>query len=235
MKFRLTHDCLLQIAIVVLLAAGVTAFATSALAANADYEDQALGAVTPGTPLVFDIPLYVQALADSEVTDGVACAPNCPNNGTKYQLNYGSGFAGSLAITGEPIPVSCTPEDCSPFDLIQIDVAEPLPDSGPVSMIFFGTTAGGDSLEFNFETDGVMDGAGGQPDFETVVLPDTFRDLASVLVIDAAPYQGVAIDNIVVEPAVQPVPALAPFGLGALALVLCASATWLGRTRATAR
>jgi hypothetical protein len=234
MKFRLTHDCLLRAVIIVLSSAGAAAFATAALAGDVDYEDISLGAVPPGTPLVFDHPLYVEALAESEITDGVACAPNCPSNGTKYQLNYGSGFAGALSITGEPVPVSCTPEDCSPFDLFKLDVAEPHPGSGPVSMIFLGTTSGGDSLEFSYETDGIVDGAGGEADFETILFPDTFRDVASLLVIDAAPYLGVAIDNIVVEQ-IQPAPALAPFGLGALALVLFASATWLGRERARAR
>jgi hypothetical protein len=209
-------------------------YATAALAANVDYEDKPLGAVTPNTPLVFNHPLYVQALAESEIADGVSCAPNCPDNGTKYHLNHGSGFAGTLTITGEPIPLSCDP-DCSPFDLFKIDVAEPHPGSGPVTMIFLGTTSGGESLEFNFVTDGIVDGVGGEADFETVVFPDTFRDLASVAVIDAAPYLGVAIDNIIVEPEIQPAPALAPLSLGMLALVLCVTAIWFGRTRATAR
>jgi hypothetical protein len=233
MKFQWVRDCLLRAVIAVLLSVGVALFATAAFAANVDYEGESLGAVPPNTPLAFDHPLYVTALAESDVTDGVACAPNCPDNGTKYHLNHGSGFAGTLTITGEPIPVSCDP-DCSPFDLFKIDVAEPHPGSGPVTMIFFGTTSGGESLEFNFVTDGIVDGVGGEADFETVVFPDTFRDLASVAVIDAAPYLGVAIDNIIVEPEIQPAPALAPWGLGALALVLCTSATLFRHTRATA-
>ena len=210
---------------------GVAAFSTAALAANVDYEGETLGAVPPNTPLVFDHPLYITALADSEVTDGVGCAPNCPDNDTQYQLSYGAGFAGLLAISGEPIPVSCP--DCSPFDLFKIDVAEPTPGAGPIGLAFFGTTADGESLQFDFVSDGIVDGPGGQPDFETVVLPDTFRNLGSVGILVAAPYLGVAIDNIIVEPEIQPAPALAPWGLGALALVLCLSATTLRRSRAT--
>ena len=114
MKFRWVRDCLLRAVIVVLLSLGVALFATAAIAANVDYEGESLGAVPPSIPLVFDHPLYVTALAASDVTDGVGCAPNCPDNGTKFQLSYGSGFAGLLAITGEPTPVSCP--DCSPFD-----------------------------------------------------------------------------------------------------------------------
>jgi hypothetical protein len=55
-----------------------------------------------------------------------------------------------------------------------------------------------------------------------------------VAIIAAAPYLGVAIDNIIVEPEIQPVPALGPFGLGTLALALCGCATRFGRTRAKA-
>jgi hypothetical protein len=232
-KFRLTRKSLLQAVIAVLSLAGVAVFATAALAANVDYEDKPLGAVTPNTPLMFDHPLYVQALAESDVADGVGCAPNCPDNGTQYQLSYGSGFTGLLTITGEPIPVSCP--DCSPFDLFKIDVAEPIPGSGPISLAFLGTTASGESVQFDFVSDGIIDGPGGQPDFETVVLPDTFRDLGSVGILVAAPYLGVAIDNIIVEPEIQPAPALAPLSLGMLALVLCVTAIWFGRNRATAR
>jgi hypothetical protein len=234
MKFRLMRDCLLRAVIVVLLTVGVALFATSAIAANVDYEDKSVGPVPAGTELVFDHPLHIQGSSDSEIADGVACAPNCPNNGTKYQLSFASGFAGTISIAGDPIPVSCDPAECNAFDLFTIDIAEPLPGSGPILVLFTGFTVGGESPSFEFTTDGVMDGAGGQPDFETVVLPDTFRNVYALGIVAAAPYVGVAIDNLVVEP-VQPVPALAPFGLGALALVLCVTATWFGRARATVR
>jgi hypothetical protein len=232
MEFRWVRDCPLRAVIIVLLSAGVALFATAAQAANVDYEGETLGPVVPSTPLVFDHPLYITALAESDVTDGVGCAPNCPANGTTFQLSYGSGFTGLLTISGEPTPVSCP--DCSPFDLFKIDVAEPTRDAGPISLGFLGTTADGESVQFDFVSDGIVDGPGGQPDFETVVLPDTFRNLGNVGILVATPYLGVAIDNIIVEP-IQPVPALAPFGLGALALVLCLTATWFGRARAAVR
>jgi len=234
MELRLTHDCLLRAVTGALLSAGIAAFSTAALAGNVDYEDQPLGAVLPNTPLVFDHPLYVQALDDSDIADGVACAPNCPSNGSKYQLSYGSGFAGAVTISGEPIPVSCDP-DCSPFDLFEIDVAEPLPGTGPISLIIYGYPVDAAALDLAFVTDGIVDGTGGEADFETIVLPDTFRNLSSVVIIAAAPYLGVAIDNIVVEPEIQPAPALAPLGLGVLALAMCASAAWFGRERTTTR
>jgi hypothetical protein len=216
--------------IVALLAAGAAVFATAALAANVDYEDQPLGPVTPNVPLVFDHPLYITALDVSFIEDGVGCAPNCPDNGTQYQLSTGSGFAGFLTIAGDP---SCL--ECNPFDLFKIDVAEPSPGSGPIGLSFLGTTATGEPLQFDFVSDGVFDGPGGQPDFETVVLPDTFRDLGNVGILVTAPYLGVAIDNLILEPEVQPVPALAPSSLGMLALGLCVTAIWFGRNRVTAR
>ena len=231
MEFRWVRDCLLRAAIIALLSAGVALFATAALAANVDYEDKPLGPVTPNVPLVFDHPLYITALDVSFVEDGVGCAPNCPDNGTQYQLSTGSGFAGFLTISGEALPVSCP--DCSPFDLYEIDVAEPSPGSGPIGLSFLATTATGESLQFDFVSDGVFDGPGGQPDFETVVLPDTFRNLGNVGILVTAPYLGVAIDNLILE-SIQPVPALAPWGLGALTLVLCTSAALFRRTRATA-
>jgi hypothetical protein len=208
-------------------------FATAALAANIDYEGETVGAVPPSTQLLFDGPFYVTALDVSEIEDGVACAPNCPDNGTKYQLSHGSGFAGALLITGEPLPLSCEP-NCRRFDLFRIDVAEPSPGTGPIGLIFLGSSPDV-SLQFDFTTDGIVDGPGGQEDFETVVLPDTFRDLNSVLIISAAPYMGVAIDNIIVEPEIEPVPALGPFGLGTLALSLCAGAAWRSSNLKTGR
>jgi hypothetical protein len=207
-------------------------FATAALAANVDYEDKPLGAVTPNVPLVFDHPLYITAIDVSSIEDGVACAPNCPDNGTKYQLSLGAGFAGLLTLHGEPLPVSCP--DCSPFDLFEIDIAEPSPGAGPISLWFQGVTASGEALEFGFVSDGVFDGPGGQPDFETVVLPDTFRNLGRVSILVGAPYLGVALDNIVLNE-VQAAPALTPCGIGALVLVLGISANPLRQTRATAR
>lgn len=197
MKFRLIRKGLLQTVIAVLSLTGASLFATAALAANVDYEDEALGAVPPGTPLVFDHPLYITALAESDIVDGVGCAPNCPSNGTQFQLSYGAGYAGVLTIIGE---VSCP--NCSPFDLFKIDVAEPTLDAGPIGLTFMGATAAGEQLQFNFLSDGIVDGPGSQPDFETVVLPDTFRNLGYVNILVTAPYLGVAIDNIIVEPEV---------------------------------
>jgi hypothetical protein len=218
--------------IVVFASAGVAVFAAASLAANVDYEGESLGVVPPGTSLVFEGPLYITTNSESEIADGAACAPNCPDNGTKYQISHVGGFPGSLVISGNPVGSSCPP-DCNTFDLFKIDVAEPSPGTGPIILSFSALFPSG-SEDFNFVTDGVVDGAGGQADFETVVLPDTFRDLRAVGIVSAAPYLGVAIDNIIVEPEIQPTPALGPFGLGTLALVLCACAAWIGHTRTKA-
>jgi len=229
-NFRLARDFLLRTTIVLATSVGAAVLTTAALASNVDYEGEALGAVPPGTPLVFEHPLYVTALAESDIVDGDGCAPNCPSNGTQFQLSYGAGFAGLLTISGE-YPVSCP--DCSPFDLFEIDVAEPTLGTGPIGLVLLGATAAGEQLQFDFVSDGIVDGPGGQPDFETVVLPDTFRNLGYVNILVTAPYLGVAIDNIIVEE-IQAAPALTPWGLGALVLVLGVSATRFRHTRATA-
>jgi hypothetical protein len=217
MKLRLTHNCLLQAMIVVLSSAGAAAFATVGLAANVDYEGEPLGPVPPLTVLVFEGPVFVQALDTSEIADGVACAPNCPDNGTKYQLSHGAGIAGSVFIWIDPDLESCRP-DCNPFDLSKIDVAEPTLSTGPINLIIFAAFREGGGELFEFVTDGVVDGVGGQADFETVVLPDRFRDLESVIIVSAFPYLGVAIDNIIVVPEPRALTALGS-GIAMLALL----------------
>jgi hypothetical protein len=199
MNSAIAHKRLLGARIILFSSVGAVLLATASLAANVDYEGEPLGAVPPNTQLAFPGPIYVQALADSEIEDGESCAPNCPDNGTNYQLSHGEGFAGALLITGDADSDACTP-NCNLIDLYEIDVAEPSTGTGPISLIFYGSSSvTGESYEFSFLSDGIVDGVGGQTDFETVVLPDTYRDLDSVLIISATPYLGVAIDNIIVD------------------------------------
>lgn len=197
------------------------ALATAAHAANVDYEGEPLGPLLPTTQLVFEGPLYVQANGESEIVDGGACAPNCPDNGTTYHLSHGQGFGGALTISGD-----------DPIDLFSIDVAEPAPGVGSILLLIQPVPAAGGEgageLLF-FDTDGIADGPGGQPDFETLVFPDTWRDLDAVVIVSAAPYLGLGLDNIIVVPEIPPVPSLAPISLGALALALCVSAVWVSR------
>ena len=229
MTFQLTPQSLLQAVIHTLSSAGAAAFASTALAANVDYEGESVGPVPPGTTLVFEGPVLVSTFGASDIADGVACAPNCPDNGTKYHLNYQSGFAGLIGFRRQ---VDCPP-NCDLVDLYKIDVAEANPGSGPVWLGFIAVGVNAPPT-FTFTTDGVADGPGGAADFETVTLPDTFRDMETITIQSLDFGEGFAIDNIIVEPA-PPVPALGPFGVGMLALSLCVSAAWFGRARAAVR
>lgn len=221
-RVQFKFDCAaaaLRAAIFVVSSVGAALFSTAGLAANVDYEGETLGSVTPSTPLEFEGPIYITALGTSEIEDGAACAPNCPHNDTIYQLSHGAGFAGALTIGADPDAGSCSP-NCNSFHLFKLDVAEPNTSTGSLSLIIQPIPADGSGADlFFFDTDGVVDGAGGQPDFETIVFPSTFRDLEAVVIVSAPPYMGVAIDNLIVEP--QPTPTLTPLGLGALALALC--------------
>ena len=229
MTFRLTPQSLLQAVIYALSSSGAAAFAGAALAANVDYEGESVGPVPPSTTLVFDGPVYVTTTSATEIADGAACAPNCPDNGTKYHLNYQSGFAGLIGFRRQ---VDCSP-NCDLVDLYKIDVAEADPGSGPVSLGFIAVGVNAPPT-FTFTTDGVADGVGGAADFETVTLPDTFRNMESIAIQSLDSGVGFAIDNIIVEPE-PPVPALGPFGVGMLALSLCVSAAWFWRARAAVR
>jgi hypothetical protein len=229
MTFRLTPQSLLQAVIYALSSAGAAAFAGAALAANVDYEGESVGPVPPNTDLVFAGPVYVRTTSATEIADGVACAPNCPDNGTKYHLNHQSGFAGLIGFARE---LNCSP-NCDLIDLYKIDVAEANPGSGPVGLTFIPLGVN-PPPNFLFTTDGVADGPGGAPDFETVTLPATYRNMEAVAMISTDSGVGFAIDNIIVE-LEPPVPALGPFGLGMLALSLCISAAWFARAHATVR
>ncbi len=205
------------------LVAVVLLCATSARA-NVDYEDQAVGPLAPGAVLSFDGPLFViSSFAPTEIADGVACAPNCPDNGTKYQKTDTSGVGGGISVQGSLDIPDCAP-DCNRFDLLSIDVAEPTQSSGPVWVIITPLSTGTPvPPAVGFTTDGVADGPGGAPDFETVTLPGDWRDLEQVVVISGTPGVGFAIDNLITEPAT--VPALGSWGLLALAGAI-AGAAW---------
>jgi hypothetical protein len=129
--------------------------------ADVDYEDQSLGPVAPAAVLTFDGPLSIKSALATEISDGVACVPNCPYNGTQYHKSDFSGVPGTFAVEGSLAGNGCDPA-CIPFDLLAIDVAESSPSSGPITVGFLASNG----AEFTFVTDGVADGPGGAPDFE---------------------------------------------------------------------
>ncbi len=195
---------------------------SAATAANLDYETEPLGLLPSGTDLAIGVPAYyyVGTTGLSAIEDGVGCAPSCPSNATKYHRNFNSGFGNIILIKAEPGGVCA---GCDPFDLLKIDIAESDPSSGPVNVLIVAFGAGAPP-PMGFLTDGIADGPGGQPDFQTLTLPATYVNLDAVSLSSATPGLGIAIDNIVVDGA-APVPALSPLALAALALTLVITAS----------
>jgi len=215
------------------LAGLLLAFPVLVTAANADdidYEEEPVGALPSGTELTIGAPPYYIAMTGlSAIEDGLTCAPACPDNGTIYHRNFDSGFANIIAIRADP-DSGCV--DCVPIDLLKIDVAESDPTAGPVTVLILALGAGAPP-PFGFVTDGIADGPGGLPDFETVTLPATFVGLDIVTVSSATPGLGIAIDNIEVDGAI-PLPALSPIALATLTLFLCITASCVDRKRSHA-
>ena len=78
-------------------------------------------------------------------------------------------------------------------------------------------------------TDGIADGPGGAPDFETFTLPASFSDVVSVSIFTTMPPNGFAVDNLVTEAPV--VPTMGTWGLAALATALAGGGCRLFRAR----
>ncbi len=208
---------------VVLLASLVLAGVADAAHANVDFEDQPLGPVPPTTILSFDGPLFMFSISSVEITEGSVCGATCPDNGSRYLRTPTSGIIGSLTIEGSLDGAACAP-NCNPFDLLEVDVAEPTSTAGSVQLTFTGFVDGGGSDTVVFHTDGVNDGSGPAADFETIVLPGTFRNLNVVTVLSDTPGIGFAVDNLITR---RSVPVLATWGRWVLAAGLLSSYWWI--------
>ena len=85
--------------------------------------------------------------------------------------------------------------DFRKFDLLSLDLAEgSMTPSGPLTYHVFGYIAGGQgaTVEADLTTDGINDGPGQLPDFQTFVFGDQFKNIYRVD-ITAAPFY---IDNV---------------------------------------
>jgi len=199
---------------------------TTSARADVDYEDQPVGPVV-GT-LSFPGPIFIRSVLPTEIADGGACAPNCPDNGTKYQKSPNPGVGGALQVYASADIDTCAP-NCVPFDLLSIDLAEPTQSSGPVPIGITGHLQSGGTIELLFTTDGIADGPGGAPDFETYTLPPAFQDVVSVFIFATLPPNGFAVDNLVTEAPV--VPTMGTWGLAALVTALAGVGWRLFRAR----
>jgi len=110
--------------------------------------------------------------------------PLYPENGTAY-LQIGGESEVELALLSG-----------LPFSLTSIDLAEySTVYPGPQPVFIQGYRADGQGVSTTFMLDGVIDGTGPLPDFETFAFDPTFADVTRVLFPP-----GVSIDNVVFTP-----------------------------------
>jgi hypothetical protein len=106
------------------------------------------------------------------------------------------------------LPITMADAGGQPFSLVSFDGAETFLDPAaaaaggyPVAnqINVLGNLFGGGIVNTSFALDGIADGAGGIPDFQSFVLPASFTNLASVTfsgaLVTGAP-GGIALDNI---------------------------------------
>lgn len=158
---------------------------------------------------------------------GICVFGGCVDNGTIYI----SEEAGSLGL-----PITMARSDGTPFTLNGIDGAEVFIDSAAAiaggfpnafTLDLEGSLSGGGTLSISFALDGLKDGAGGIPDFQTFLLPPTWTGLASVTFSGTflpGTAGGISLDNMVVD---EVVPVSEPssllllgFGLFGLGMML---------------
>jgi hypothetical protein len=89
------------------------------------------------------------------------------------------------------------------FTPLTIEIGEySLSTSAATPVSFFGTKANGEQVNFTVALDGVRDGPGGQPDFQTVTFPAEFNDLIQLDV----PAKLWSCDNFVFSTIIPPPP-----------------------------
>lgn len=101
------------------------------------------------------------------------CDPPCPDNGTQYLLTQ---FDGLLRLTNS------TGHD---FSLVSFDAGESfsgLPSFWASQIVLTGEVLGGGTVQASFSLDFVNDGPGPLNDFQTFVLPPTFRGLTALTI-----------------------------------------------------
>jgi hypothetical protein len=118
----------------------------------------------------------------------------------------------------------------APFALTSIDYAEWQSDLGlafyPKTITVTGNQVGGTTVSTILSLDGIFDGPGGQPDFQTFGFGPEWTNLLSVALMGTGAANGslnyFAIDNIVADTAATPVPepgTLSLLGLGSAYLI----------------
>jgi len=121
---------------------------------------------------------------DGFVRHGVTTDPRDPDNGTAFLL----------ATVGDSL--FFFRDDWSTFSLVSVDLAEystVVPDA--VTVPFVGYRPDGSTVTVSFTTDGIIDGTGPLPDFQTFNFGSEFSGLRSVRV----PKSLWSLDNLVIS------------------------------------
>lgn len=129
-----------------------------------------------------------------------------PDNGTKY---LGSGGVDLLTFRFDTVPTTY-------FNLVSLDLAELFP--GPVTLQVIGYPVMSQAVTNMITTDGIMDGPGGQPDFETFYFGAAFQRVNRIEITTDRWY----LDNVVISGVPEP---------SASALVLLGAACAFGQSR----
>jgi hypothetical protein len=117
-----------------------------------------------------------------------------PYNGGAYIQNIG--FPQTLTITSI---------DAQPFSVFSVDLAEYSTDPPitPVGVTFLGEYLDGSTVDITFTTDGIIDGNGPLPDFETFYFPTSFSGLRK-LTLQSTSFDAYSMDNLQAEVIPEP-------------------------------
>ncbi len=124
------------------------------------------------------------------ISTGTSCTPDCADNGTQY-----------LATQIGPEPIAVYKNDAGLFDLVAFDYGEThIGNRSAASYInVTGFVQDGSVVTETVYLDFVNDGTGPLADFQTAVLPDTFRNLTMVYFATDEHFKVFSLDNIVMN------------------------------------
>lgn len=134
-------------------------------------------------------------------TEETQRSPTWPWNGTYYARFY---------RVPDQAPWEITHEQGLSFDFLSIDVSEySLTVPHAFTVQFVGHKTGGGTVEHTVTTDGIFDGHGPEPDFETFEMPSGFTDLTKVVVSAYGHYDNIRVNvhgQETLPPRPQPLP-----------------------------